>query len=73
MHSPVCIFLSWYSFQFEKPGRREDFTYPAMAKEAVGKALEDAKLSYDKVEQATVGYVYGECCHSHTLLLLLTH
>lgn len=46
--------------KFEKPGRRENFSYPDMAKEAVGKALKDAKLTYDKVEQAAVGYVYGD-------------
>ncbi|XP_063606565.1 sterol carrier protein 2-like [Penaeus indicus] len=46
--------------KFEKPGRREDFGYPQMVKESVGKALADAKLSYDKVQQATIGYVYGD-------------
>lgn len=46
--------------KFEKPGRRADFSYPAMVKEAVGKALEDAKVPYNKVEQAAVGYVYGD-------------
>ncbi|XP_063861191.1 LOW QUALITY PROTEIN: sterol carrier protein 2-like [Scylla paramamosain] len=46
--------------KFEKPGRRKDFSYPAMVKEAVGKALKDAKVSYSEVEQATVGYVYGD-------------
>lgn len=39
-----------------------------MAKEAVGKALKDAKLTYDKVEQATVGYVYGKCYRSSYIL-----
>lgn len=46
--------------KFEKPGRRDDFGYPAMAKEAVEKALNDAKVTYDKVEHACVGYVYGD-------------
>ncbi|KAH3831788.1 sterol carrier protein 2-like [Dreissena polymorpha] len=46
--------------KFEKPGSREDFDYPDMAKEAGMKALEDAGLSYDAVEQACVGYVYGD-------------
>ncbi|CAL7935850.1 unnamed protein product [Xylocopa violacea] len=31
-----------------------------MAKEAVTKALQDAKLSYDNVKAACVGYVYGD-------------
>ena len=46
--------------KFEKPGRREDFDYPEMAKECVTKALEDAGISYKKIEQAAVGYCYGE-------------
>nr|CAD7413850.1 unnamed protein product [Timema cristinae] len=44
---------------FEKPGRRPDFDYPQMAKEAVLKALDDAKLHHTDVQQACVGYVYG--------------
>ena len=31
-----------------------------MAEEAGTKALKDAGISYDKVEQATVGYCYGD-------------
>lgn len=31
-----------------------------MAKEAVLKALKDAKINYDQVKQACVGYVYGD-------------
>lgn len=31
-----------------------------MAQEAVNKALSDAKMSYQQVEQACVGYVYGK-------------
>nr|XP_022317931.1 non-specific lipid-transfer protein-like isoform X1 [Crassostrea virginica] len=46
--------------KFEKPGRRDDFDYPDMAKEAGTKALEDAGISYDQVEHACVGYVYGD-------------
>jgi acetyl-CoA acyltransferase len=45
--------------KFEKPGRRE-WDYPDMAKEAGTKALEDAGIPYDAVEQAFVGYCYGE-------------
>ena len=48
------------AFQFEKPGRREDFDYPDMAKEAVDKALADSGLTYRDVEQAAVGYVFGD-------------
>jgi len=46
--------------KFEKPGRRDNFDYPDMAKESVTKALEDAKLQYGDIQQATVGYVYGD-------------
>ncbi|XP_064604481.1 sterol carrier protein 2-like [Liolophura sinensis] len=46
--------------KFEKPGRRDDFDYPEMAKEAGEKALQDAGIPYSEVEQACVGYVYGD-------------
>ncbi|MQY05581.1 lipid-transfer protein [Actinomadura macrotermitis] len=45
--------------KFEKPGSRE-WDYPDMAREAGTKALEDAGVSYDAIQQAYVGYVYGE-------------
>jgi acetyl-CoA acyltransferase len=46
--------------KFEKPGRREGWDYPQMAKESGTKALDDAGIPFDQVEQAYVGYVYGE-------------
>ncbi|GAB3737537.1 lipid-transfer protein [Amycolatopsis oliviviridis] len=46
--------------KFEKPGRREDWDYPQMAKESGTKALADAGISFEEVRQAYVGYVYGE-------------
>ncbi|KAG5681151.1 hypothetical protein PVAND_010611 [Polypedilum vanderplanki] len=46
--------------KFEKPGRRENFDYPDMAKEAVTKALKDAKIDYKEIKQAIVGFCYGE-------------
>ena len=45
--------------KFEKPGSRA-WDYPDMAKEAGTKALEDAGIPYEEVQQAAVGYVYGE-------------
>ncbi len=45
--------------KFEKPGAR-DWDYPDMALESGTKALEDAGISYDRIEQAFVGYCYGE-------------
>ncbi|QEV17851.1 lipid-transfer protein [Streptomyces alboniger] len=43
--------------RFEKPETRE-WQYWDMAKEAGGKALEDAGISYDQVEQVPVGYCF---------------
>src|SRR2546428_13896833 len=43
----------------EKPGSRQ-WDYPDMANESGSKALADAGIPYDAVEQACVGYVYGE-------------
>jgi acetyl-CoA acyltransferase len=51
--------------KFEKPGRREDWDYPQMARESGTKALADAGVRYDKIQQAFVGYVYGESCSGH--------
>ena len=45
--------------KFEKPGSRE-WDYPDMARESGTKALEDAGIDYREVQQAYVGYVYGE-------------
>ncbi len=45
--------------KFEKPGSRA-WDYPDMAKEAGTKALADAGISYEDVQQAVAGYVYGE-------------
>ncbi|ADG96966.1 lipid-transfer protein [Segniliparus rotundus DSM 44985] len=46
--------------KFEKPGRREDWDYPDMARESGANALADAGIPYADVEAASVGYVYGE-------------
>ncbi|MFE0027472.1 lipid-transfer protein [Amycolatopsis sp. NPDC059021] len=46
--------------KFEKPGRREGWDYPQMARESGTKALEDAGIGFERVQQAYVGYVYGE-------------
>ncbi|XP_070506586.1 sterol carrier protein 2-like [Chironomus tepperi] len=54
--------------KFEIPGTRENFDYPDMAKEAVTKALKDAKIDYKEVKQATVGFVYGESCSGQRAL-----
>ena len=46
--------------KFEKPGRREGWDYPDMARESGTKALDDAGIDYAAIEQGYVGYVYGE-------------
>jgi len=45
--------------KFEKPGSKE-WDYPDMAREAGTKALADAGLKITDVEQAAVGYCYGD-------------
>jgi len=45
--------------KFEKPGSKA-WDYPDMAKEAGEKALADAGVAYDLIEQACVGYCYGD-------------
>lgn len=44
--------------KFVKPGDNEP--YPVMGADAVNMALKDAGLSYDQVQQAYAGYVYGD-------------
>lgn len=62
-HAFVCMYSKLinddFFLQFEKPGRRENFDYPDMAKEAMTKALADAKIPFSQINQAVVGYVYG--------------
>ena len=43
--------------KFFKPGEKD---YPELSKEAGEQALRDAGVPYDLIEQAFVGYVYGE-------------
>ncbi len=45
--------------KFEKPGSKQ-WDYPDMAREAGQKALADAGIPYDAVEQVAVGYCYGD-------------
>ncbi len=44
--------------KFERPGRRE-WDYPDMVREAVEAALLDARIPYDRVQQAVASYIYG--------------
>ncbi|MFL5824695.1 MAG: lipid-transfer protein [Solirubrobacteraceae bacterium] len=45
--------------KFDKPGTKEG-DYPDWAKEAGSKALADAGIAYEDIEQAYAGYVYGD-------------
>ena len=45
--------------KFEKPGSKE-WDYPDMGREAGQKALADAGIPFESVEQAAVGYCYGD-------------
>jgi sterol carrier protein 2 len=45
--------------KFEKPGARQ-WDYPDMAREAGEKALADAGIRYEEIDQAAVGYCYGD-------------
>jgi sterol carrier protein 2 len=45
--------------KFEKPGSK-DWDYPDMGREAGTKALEDAGLQVTDLDQAAVGYCYGD-------------
>jgi acetyl-CoA acyltransferase len=45
--------------KFDKPGTKEG-DYPDWAKEAGEKALADAGISYDQIEEAFAGYCYGD-------------
>src|SRR3954453_7130539 len=45
--------------KFDKPGTKEG-DYPDWAVEAGKKALDDAGVEYDLIEQAYAGYVYGD-------------
>ncbi|KAM4872131.1 sterol carrier protein 2 [Thomomys bottae] len=58
--SPRRVFVVGVGMtQFVKPGNNSR-DYPELAEEAGKKALNDAHIPYSAVEQACVGYVYGE-------------
>lgn len=46
--------------KFIKPGTDNRIDYPDMIQEAVKKCLSDAGIEYSYVEQANVGYVFGD-------------
>jgi acetyl-CoA acetyltransferase len=56
--------------KFDKPGAKEG-DYPDWAEEAGSKALEDAGIDYDQVEQAYAGYCYGDSTYGQRALYQL--
>ena len=56
--------------KFEKPGTKEG-DYPDWAKEAGDKALADAGIPYEDVEQAYAGYCYGDSTYGQRALYQL--
>lgn len=46
--------------KFTKPGPVKNYDYPDMIQEAVEKSLKDAGIAYEEIEQANVGYVFGD-------------
>jgi sterol carrier protein 2 len=57
--------------KFNKPGKRTDVDYTDYALEAAAKALLDANITYDLVEYAAVGYVFGESASGQRALYQL--
>jgi acetyl-CoA acetyltransferase len=47
--------------KFLKPGKH-GFDYHDLSEIAIRRALRDAGIVFEKVEQAFVGYVYGDSC-----------
>ncbi len=58
--------------KFEKPGSR-DWDYPDMAREAGTNALEDAGIEVTELEQAVVGYCYGDSTSGQRAFYELGH
>ncbi|KAI1693455.1 SCP-2 sterol transfer family domain-containing protein [Ditylenchus destructor] len=53
--------------KFSKP-QSTGLDYPDLVKEAVTEALDDAKLKYENIQQATASYMYGgSCCGQRAL------
>ena len=46
--------------KFIRPGREGNPDYHTMAAQATNRALADADVKYDAIEQAVVGYVFGD-------------
>jgi acetyl-CoA acyltransferase len=56
--------------KFDKPGTK-DGDYPEWVKEAGTKALEDAGIPYERVQQAFAGYCYGDSTYGQRAIYSL--
>ena len=56
--APRALIAGVGMIPFVKPGANEP--YPVMACQAAKLALTDAGVSYDQIQHAYVGYVYGD-------------
>src|SRR3954447_17343556 len=59
MSHPRTFVIGVGMTKFDKPGSKEG-DYPDWAREAGEKALADAGIGYDQIEQAFAGYCYGD-------------
>ena len=48
--------------KFEKPGRRENWNFPDMARESITAALADAGLDYSDIQTVFASFVEGNTC-----------
>lgn len=55
-----CFVVGVGMTKFMKPGPVKNYDYPDMIQEAVEMSLKDAGISYREIEQANVGYVFGD-------------
>ena len=51
---------------FSKPGKSDP--YPIFASKAIRSALNDARISYEDIDQAYTGYVYGDSTSGNRVL-----
>ena len=64
MSRKVCVIGNGMT-EFSKPGKSPD--YHIMAREAGQQALAEAGIGYEEVDQAVVGYVYGDNINVNTI------
>src|SRR5947199_1419913 len=64
MTAPKTYVIGVGMTKFDKPGTKQG-DYHDWAREAGEKALADAGVGFERVQQAYVGYVYGESCSGH--------